>query len=99
MEIVIVYDDGWACANNVKENKRVKGINEKGNMEIDLYLTFENMFVFSGEPKKDCQVLTDKGNGFFCIFESNEKLSIKSKMQEQEIHNLKNNLRKWQHKM
>lgn len=95
MQIIIVYDSGWACDNDSMIDTTILGQDEKG-MHIERHIIPKELFVYSGEPTKECQVIDDNNKGYFCIFESNQKLKIIGNMSNDEIQQLKNNLKKWQ---
>lgn len=93
MNIIVAHATGFSVDNNSEISNRMIPV-EKG-MRIERTLKPMALFHVVSEPTKECQVLTDTNKGFFCIFESNQKLRILKDMTEQEIQDLKHNLRKW----
>lgn len=97
MNIIVVHDNGFSVDNNstIKEifNPSDDGKSLAG---FDRYIHPMSLFDVIGNPSKDCQVLTDTNKGFFCIFESNKKIKAIKTMSQEEITQLKNNLKKWQ---
>ena len=98
MNIIVAHATGFSVDNDstIKERMEQVMINDKPHMKIDRYIIPKQLFHVKSEPKDNVQVLTDDGKGFFCIFESNQKLNILKNMSENEVKELKYNLKKWQ---
>lgn len=96
MNIIVVHDNGFSVDNDSRIDEFIT-TNEDGTPKgFERYIYLSNLFHVIGEPKKECQVLTDNYKGYFCIFESNQKIHATNQMSKEEITQLKNNLKKWQ---
>lgn len=98
MNIIVAHATGFSVDNDstIKERMEQVMIDDKPHMKIDRYIVPKKLFHVKSEPQSVCQVLTDDNKGFFCIFESNQKLNILKNMSENEVKELKHNLKKWQ---
>lgn len=98
MNIIVAHATGFSVDNDstIKERMEQIMIDGKPHMKIYRHIIPKHLYNVKSEPDNECQVLTDNGKGFFCIFESNRKIKIMKDMSENEVKELKHNLKKWQ---
>lgn len=98
MNIIVAHATGFSVDNDstIKQRMSEEYIDDVKHIRVDRYIIPKQLFDVKSEPKDNVQVLTDDNKGFFCIFESNRKITIVKNMSENEVKQLKHNLKKWQ---
>lgn len=88
MILGLFYKDGWAITNDYNLEYEFK-FNEHNQPMVTDIIKMKNLFVSDESPPERVKVLTENNKGFFCTFESNEKLIIVQEMDDEQIKQTK----------
>jgi len=95
MNIIVAHATGFSVDNDSTIKDEFIP-NKNGGADINRSIHPKHLYDVKSTPSDNVQVLCDNGKGYFCIFESNRKIKIVKDMSNEEVEQLKHNLKKWQ---